>query len=65
VEDGDIIRLCGHDGLLEVKADLSTRTAATQPAVEDGLGRELFAIMRAGADGAERGGSAMLVAAGL
>jgi phosphogluconate dehydratase len=65
VQDGDIIRLCGHDGLLEVKADLSTRTAATPPVVEDGLGRELFAMMRAGADGAERGGSAMLVAAGL
>jgi phosphogluconate dehydratase len=65
VQDGDIIRLCGHDGLLEVKADLSTRTAATPPSVEDGLGRELFAMMRAGADGAERGGSAMLVAAGL
>jgi phosphogluconate dehydratase len=65
VQDGDIIRLCGHDGILEVKADLSARTPATPPAVEDGLGRELFAMMRAGADGAERGGSAMLVAAGL
>jgi phosphogluconate dehydratase len=65
VEDGDVIRLCGHDGVLEVKADLSTRTAATPPVVEDGLGRELFAMMRAGADGAEKGGSAMLVAAGL
>jgi phosphogluconate dehydratase len=48
-----------------VKADLSNRTAASPPIVEDGLGRELFAMMRAGADGAERGGSAMLVAAGL
>ena len=28
VQDGDVIRLCGHDGILEVKADLSTRTAA-------------------------------------
>jgi phosphogluconate dehydratase len=65
VQDGDIIRLCGHDGILEVKADLSNRTAASPPVVEDGLGRELFAMMRAGADGAERGGSAMLVAAGL
>jgi phosphogluconate dehydratase len=65
VQDGDIIRLCGHEGVLEVKADLSTRTAATPPVVEDGLGRELFAIMRAGADGAEQGGSAMLAGAGL
>jgi phosphogluconate dehydratase len=65
VQDGDIIRLCGHDGLLEVQADLSARTAATPLRVEDGLGRELFAMMRAGADGAEMGGSAMLAAAGL
>jgi phosphogluconate dehydratase len=65
VQDGDIVRLCGHDGALQVMADLSARTAATPPPVEDGLGRELFAMMRAGADGAEQGGSAMLVAAGL
>jgi phosphogluconate dehydratase len=65
VQDGDIIRLCAHDGQLEVLADLSTRTAAKPPVVEDGLGRELFAMMRAGADGAEKGGSAMLGAAGL
>lgn len=65
VQDGDVVRLCGHDGLLEVKADLATRAAATPPPQEEGLGRELFAMMRAGADGAERGGSAMLVAAGL
>jgi phosphogluconate dehydratase len=65
VQNGDIICLCAHDGQLEVQADLSTRTAATPPVVDDGLGRELFAMMRAGADGAEKGGSAMLVAAGL
>jgi phosphogluconate dehydratase len=65
VQDGDVIRLCGHDGHLNVNADLSARAAATPPSVEDGLGRELFAMMRAGADGAERGGSAMLTAAGL
>jgi phosphogluconate dehydratase len=65
VQDGDIIRLCGHDGLLEVKADLSTRTAAAAPAVEEGMGRELFAMLRLGADGAEKGGSAMLALAGL
>ncbi len=65
VEDGDVIRLCGHDGVLEVKADLSARVAAERPAVEDGLGRELFAMMRVHADGAEQGGSAMLAGAGL
>ena len=65
VQDGDIIRLCGHDGTLEVKADLSTRTVAAAPPVEDGMGRELFAMLRLGADGAEKGGSAMLALAGL
>lgn len=65
VQDGDIIRLCGHDGALNVQADLSTRTPAAMPAIADGIGRELFAIMRAGADGAEQGASAMLAAAGL
>jgi phosphogluconate dehydratase len=65
VQDGDVIRLCGHEGILEVMADLSTRTAASPPAVHVGVGRELFAMMRAGADGAERGASAMLASAGL
>ncbi len=63
--DGDIIRLCGHDGLLETLEDLSSREPAMPPLVDDGMGRELFAMMRAGADGAEKGASAMLVAAGL
>jgi phosphogluconate dehydratase len=65
VQDGDIIQLCGHDGVLEVKADLSSRTAAEAPIHHDGTGRELFAMMRHGADGAEQGASAMLLAAGL
>ena len=65
VQDGDVIKLCGHDGVLEVKADLSTRTEATAPAQGWGMGRELFAMLRRHADGAERGGSAMLAEAGL
>lgn len=65
VQDGDVIRLCGHDGALNVKADLSGRSAAAPPVTEEGLGRELFAMMRIGTDGAEQGASAMLVAAGL
>ena len=65
LRDGDIVRLCGHDGILEAKADLSARTPAEAPAHNDGLGRELFAMMRLGADGAEQGASAMLAAAGL
>ncbi len=68
LQDGDIIRLCGHDGKLDVimdAAEWAQRAQAERPAESEGLGRELFAMMRAGADGAERGGSAMLSAAGL
>jgi phosphogluconate dehydratase len=56
-----MIRLCGHDGGLEVlDADLDSREPAFPPPPPVGTGRELFAFMRAGADDAERGGSAML-----
>ena len=65
VQDGDVVKLCGHGGTLSVKADLSTRDAAVAPTHVDGLGRELFAMMRANADGAEKGASAMLAMAGL
>ena len=65
LHDGDVIRLCGHDGILDVKADLAGRTPAPMPVAHPGAGRELFAMMRAGSDGAEFGASAMLAAAGL
>jgi phosphogluconate dehydratase len=65
VRDGDIIRVCARTGELAVRADLGGRTPAPPPPVADGVGRELFAMLRAGADGAEQGASAMLVAAGL
>ncbi len=70
LRDGDVVRLCGHGGTLEVLADVSVRPLATPPVAADGprgvgLGRELFGFMRAGADDAEHGGSAMLAAAGL
>jgi phosphogluconate dehydratase len=41
------------------------RQDANPPPPPFGTGRELFAFMRHGADGAERGASAMLAAAGL
>jgi phosphogluconate dehydratase len=66
--DGDVIRLCGHDGKLDVlldPAEWAQRAQAERPIHHDGVGRELFAMMRAGADGAEQGASAMLAAAGL
>ena len=65
VQDGDVIKLCGHDGLLQIKADLSGRTPALAPRAEMGMGRELFAMLRNHADGAEKGASAILAEAGL
>ncbi|MEO7815325.1 MAG: phosphogluconate dehydratase [Sphingomicrobium sp.] len=60
LRDGDVIRLCGHDGILETKADLASRDDAPTPPPDRGTGRVLFAFLRAGADEAERGASAML-----
>ncbi len=68
IRDGDVVRLSAADGLLEVlvdEAELAAREPAPLPPTEEGTGRELFAFMRAGADGAEQGASAMLAAAGL
>jgi phosphogluconate dehydratase len=65
VRDGDIIRLCAVTGTLEIKADLSGRSPAPAPAPAQGTARELFAMFRLGADGAEKGGSAMLAMGGL
>jgi phosphogluconate dehydratase len=65
VQDGDVIRLCAETGSLEVLADLSAREPAVRREVMQGMGRELFAMFRHFADGAEQGGSAMLAEAGL
>ena len=65
VQDGDMIRLCAETGSLELLADLTGRVPAIPPQPGAGMGRELFAMFRIGADGAEQGGSAMLAAAGL
>ncbi|ATE63160.1 phosphogluconate dehydratase [Rhizorhabdus dicambivorans] len=68
LRDGDPVRLCGHDGSIEAlvdPAEWAAREPAAPPAAQQGTGRELFAFMRQGADTAERGGSAMLAAAGL
>jgi phosphogluconate dehydratase len=65
IQDGDIVRLCAVTGSLTTSADLSGRADALTPPQPEGTGRELFAILRAHSDDAERGASAMLVAAGL
>ena len=65
LRDGDVIRLCAHEGKLEVLADLSAREPAMPPQAAAGMGREIFAMFRTMADGAEAGGSAMLASGGL
>ena len=68
LRDGDIVRLCSRTGVLSAQVDPAAweaRTTAPAPPPEMGTGRELFALMRTGADAPERGASAMLAAAGL
>ena len=68
LQDGDVVRLCATTGTLSVLVDDSEwagRAPAPTPVAHMGTGRELFAMMRATADEAEKGGSAMLAAAGL
>ena len=65
LRDGDVVRVCAQTGQLSTTADLASREPAPDPAPQWGVGRELFAMFRRFADGAERGGSAMLAEAGL
>ena len=61
LRDGDVVRLCARQGLLEVfDVDLAARDACAPPPPPIGTGRELFAFMRATAGNAESGASAML-----
>jgi phosphogluconate dehydratase len=61
LRDGDLVRVCANEGLLEVlEVDLAAREPASPPPPPVGTGRELFALMRHTADDAERGASAML-----
>ena len=61
LRDGDVVRLSAEEGVLEaVGVDLAGRAPANSPPPPVGTGRELFAMMRAHADEAERGASAML-----
>ena len=65
LRDGDVVRLCAVNGTISTTADLSGRDPAPAPAPAFGMGRELFAMFRLNANGAEQGGSAMLEVAGL
>jgi phosphogluconate dehydratase len=68
LRDGDVVRLCAQRGELAALLDddeWRNRECAVAPPAPFGTGRELFALMRRGADGAERGASAILAAAAL
>jgi phosphogluconate dehydratase len=68
LRDGDVVRLCARSGELTAQVDdreWEMREMVPAPLPPFGTGRELFALMRHGADGAERGASAILAAAGL
>jgi phosphogluconate dehydratase len=68
LRDGDIVRLDAEAGTLTALVDAAewdARPLAEAPPLAQGMGRELFGIMRAGASTAEEGASAMLAAAGL
>ena len=65
LKDGDIVRVCAVNGeaiALVDEAEWSSRTPAIAPPPALGVGRELFALFRHHADGAEKGGSAVLAA---
>lgn len=65
LRDGDIVRVCAATGALSTTADLASREPAADPRDEQGMGRELFGMMRRFADGAEQGASAMLATGGM
>ena len=65
LKDGDVIRVCAETGTLSTTADFEGREPSAEPVSDSGMGRELFAMFRANADGAEQGASSMLSMAGL
>jgi phosphogluconate dehydratase len=65
LRDGDVVRVCAVTGELSTTADLSAREPAADPREEQGVGRELFGMLRRFADGAEQGASAMLATGGM
>ena len=68
LRDGDIVRVCAETGELTAlveESEWDAREQAEPPTPKFGTGRELFAMLRAHSDPAEKGGSAMLAEAGL
>ncbi|RYD57249.1 MAG: phosphogluconate dehydratase [Sphingomonadales bacterium] len=68
LRDGDVVRLCAEQGVLQAlvdPAEWDARTLNVAVPLQEGTGRELFAMMRTQCDEAELGASAMLAQAGL
>jgi phosphogluconate dehydratase len=68
VRDGDLIRVCAEEGVLQAlvdPAEWDAREQCVAPPPAQGTGRELFAMLRTHCDEAELGASAMLAEAGL
>jgi phosphogluconate dehydratase len=62
VRDGDLVRLDGRTGVLEIRVDpaeLAARPAAVDGSAGFGYGRELFGWMRASAGRADQGASVL------
>ena len=60
IEEGDLIEIDAEAGALNVDAELNARPApVSAPDTTTGMGRELFATLRAGAGSAEAGGSVL------
>jgi len=67
LRDGDVIRLSAEAGELVALVgpdEWAARPFAAAPAAATGMGRELFAMFRTGANEAEKGASAMLAGMG-
>ncbi|MES2989008.1 MAG: phosphogluconate dehydratase [Pseudomonadota bacterium] len=68
LRDGDMVRLCAEEGILQAivdPAEWDAREQCVAPPTAIGTGRELFAMLRNHCDEAELGASAMLAQAGL
>ncbi|MFZ2998460.1 phosphogluconate dehydratase [Sphingobium sp.] len=65
LRDGDMVRVCAQDGMVEALVDATewdARTMTTPPPAPYDTGRELFALFRHHSDLAESGASALLAA---
>jgi phosphogluconate dehydratase len=61
LRDGDIVTVCAETGVISADADLAGRSPIPPPPSPDGLGRELFGLMRHASPDAEAGACSLLV----